>query len=203
MVLLGSADAVGGGLRILLGGGEVCRSDAILGGRGGGFELGLLGRAGGIGDGAAAEGLGAGIAVAGVKAGAGGADQAVQGMLEMDMHHGDVRLGGGHAGMSLADRKFGRQVGQGGSGNKGRGAGEQEQFLHGGLSSIWIWQKIVAHGLSHAPQSLLQIRAVTSRHAYQILARLRRSAWASGPVAGTSFSSLSCLMTVPLKVRPP
>ena len=38
---------------------------------------------------------------------------------------------------------------------------------------------------------------------YQMLARFRRRDWASGPVAGTAFMSLSCLMTVPLKVRPP
>src|SRR5580692_4747183 len=84
--LLRAADTVGSSLRILLGSGEVSRGDTLLGAGGSCFQLGLLGRAGGIGDSAAAEGFGAGVAVAGVKTGAGGADQAIQGMLQMNMH---------------------------------------------------------------------------------------------------------------------
>ena len=90
-----------------------------------------------LGNGAAAEGLGAGIAVARRQSrrrwGRPGSSAACCRCTCTILMSA---WAGGHAGMGLADGKFGGQVGKGGGRQQRGGAGKEEDFLHGVSSLI-------------------------------------------------------------------
>ena len=109
----------------ILGGLQVGGGDALNQLRAGGFQLGLLGGIGGIGNGAVA-GLGAGVHLLGIEAFALRPHQAVEGVVHVHMHRIDGAGLGGEAGMGLGIGDFGAEIGgQGGAGNQERTRGRR------------------------------------------------------------------------------
>ena len=148
-----------------------------------------------IGNGAIAR-LGAGVHLLGVEAFPAGTHQAIQGVMHMGVHAIDVGGLGGQSGMGRALLISEPQIGgKSGRGNQKRRAGKRDKSdkFHG--ASL---QKELGAQVAPCAQSSRFFRRLFSGPTPD----WRAASWASGPVVGVAFMSLSGLITEPLKVRP-